>query len=403
VLSGSKILTMPNEMETAVRRLILRSFQSPGDVVMLSAAVRDLHAARAGEFQTDVRTSADAIWEHNPHITPLREREPGVETLDMHYPLIHQSNQRPYHFIHGYVQYLEERLGVRIAVTGCHGDVHLSQEEKEAALPHPELYDVGSLERQQLGATGASSEERSAPAASHIKSPGREHARGERAPSGEPSPRAGSRMKNFWIVVAGGKYDFTAKWWNPASFQKVVDALRGRVHFVQCGEEGHWHPRLEGVTDLVGKTSLREFIRLVYHADGVLSPVTLAMHLAAAVETRPGKPGNRACVVVAGGREPAHWEAYSQHQFISTNGALPCCAEGGCWRSRCQLVGDGDGKDRRNVCRMPVQVSEDLRIARCMEMIRPEDVIRRIELYYEGGALRYENGRGGEGAEGVRG
>ena len=33
-------------METTVsqRRLILRSFQSPGDIVMLSAAIRDLHA-----------------------------------------------------------------------------------------------------------------------------------------------------------------------------------------------------------------------------------------------------------------------------------------------------------------------------------------------------------------------
>ena len=42
-------------------RLILKSFQSPGDIVMLTAAVRDLHAAYPGRFQTDVRTSADAI------------------------------------------------------------------------------------------------------------------------------------------------------------------------------------------------------------------------------------------------------------------------------------------------------------------------------------------------------
>src|SRR4051794_11771937 len=37
-----------------VRRLILRSFQSPGDVLMLTAAVRDLHVAAPGRFQTDV-------------------------------------------------------------------------------------------------------------------------------------------------------------------------------------------------------------------------------------------------------------------------------------------------------------------------------------------------------------
>ena len=84
-----------------MRRLILKSFQSPGDILMLTAAVRDLHAAAPKQFQTDVRTSADAIWENNPYLTPLNESDGSVETLDMHYPLIHQSNQRPYHFIHG--------------------------------------------------------------------------------------------------------------------------------------------------------------------------------------------------------------------------------------------------------------------------------------------------------------
>ncbi|MFN0052609.1 MAG: hypothetical protein ACKV0T_10480 [Planctomycetales bacterium] len=96
------------------RRLILRSFQSPGDVTVLTAAVRDLHLAHPGQFVTDVRTSADALWQNNPFITRLNEGEPGVEQVEMHYPLIHESNQRPYHFLHDYVQYLERHLGLRI-------------------------------------------------------------------------------------------------------------------------------------------------------------------------------------------------------------------------------------------------------------------------------------------------
>jgi len=76
--------------------------------------------------------------------------------------------------------------------------------------------------------------------------------------------------------------------------------------------------------------------------------------------------------------------------LISTNGALPCCVEGGCWKSRCQLVGDGDPKDAHNVCHMPVHVREDLRIPKCMVMIQPEDVIARVELYYRGGALQHK-------------
>ena len=327
-----------------VTRLILKSFQSPGDVVMLSAAVRDLHAAHPGKFQTDVRTSADAIWENNPHLTALNEGAPGVRSLDMHYPLIHQSNQRPYHFIHGYHQYLERQLDLRIPVTAFRGDVHLSEQERDSPPPHTEL--------------------------------------------GVPD--------DFWIVMAGGKYDFTAKWWDPAGYQAVVDALRGRIHFVQCGEAGHWHPRLRGVTDLVGKTSLRRLMRLMYHAAGVLCPVTLAMHLAAAVPTKPDKPKQRACVVVAGGREPPHWEAYPHHQFIHTVGAAPCCMHGGCWKSRCQRVGDGDAKDRHNLCERPVEVSPTLRIPRCMAMIRPEDVVRRIEIYYEGHAREYVSGEPAE-------
>jgi ADP-heptose:LPS heptosyltransferase/SAM-dependent methyltransferase len=308
---------------------------------MLTAAVRDLHAAAPGRFHTDVRTAAPALWENNPHVTPLHESEVGVESLDMQYPLIHQSNQRPYHFIHGYAQFLEERLKVQIPVTQFRADIHLSAEERRMPPPGTAL---GVPER-------------------------------------------------FWIVIAGGKYDFTAKWWDPSAYQKVVDQLQGRVTFVQCGEQGHWHPRLTGVVDLVGKTTTREFVRLMYHADGVLCPVTFAMHLAAAVETKPGRPKRRACVVVAGGREPPHWEAYPHHQFLSTNGALSCCTDGGCWKSRCQLVGDGDEKDRHNLCEQPVQIQPDLRIPRCMHLITPEAVIRAIQLYYDGGALPYNAAR----------
>jgi hypothetical protein len=99
--------------------------------------------------------------------------------------------------------------------------------------------------------------------------------------------------QDFWIVVAGGKYDFTAKWWDPSRYQRVVDHFAESIQFVQCGESHHYHPRLRGVIDLVGKTDVRQFVRLMYHASGVVCPVTFAMHLAAAVEVKPGRPKNR--------------------------------------------------------------------------------------------------------------
>lgn len=323
-----------------MQRLILKSFQSPGDIVMLTAALRDLHVAHPERFQTDVRTSADALFEQNPRITRLRERDAGVQTLEMHYPLIHQSNHLPFHFLHGYVQFLEARLGVKIPLTAFRGDIHLSEAERQQPPPGHHL--------------------------------------------GVPA--------NYWIVMAGGKFDFTAKWWNPASYQAVVDHFLGKIAFVQCGEAGHWHPPLKNVVPMVGKTTLRDFVRLVYHADGVLCPVTFAMHLAAAVPTKPGKPRHRPCVVVAGGREPPHWEAYPQHRFLHTVGTLSCCIDGGCWKSRCQPVGDGDEKDRRDLCDRPVQVTPDLRIPLCQELILPADVIREIDRYYQGGVMKYADG-----------
>ena len=122
-----------------VRKIILRNFQSLGDGTMLTGTVRDLHIAHPGKFETDVRTSAEALWLHNPYITRLSEGQPGVECIDMHYPLIHESNQRPFHFIHGFTQYLEQVLGIKIPVTRFAGDIYLSAAEKNSPPPGTEL------------------------------------------------------------------------------------------------------------------------------------------------------------------------------------------------------------------------------------------------------------------------
>jgi ADP-heptose:LPS heptosyltransferase len=317
-----------------MRKLILTSHQSPGDIVMLTAAVRDLHRCHPGRFLTDVRTSCPALWEHNPYLTPLDERDPDVETIACEYPLIHRSNQEPWHFLHGYADFLGRHLDVPIRVTEFRGDIHVSPEEKRWFSTVEEI-------------------------------------------KGRSTP--------FWLITSGGKTDYTIKWWDPARYQQVVDHFRGRIEFVQVGERGHLHPALEGVVDLRGATSLRQLVRLMYHAQGVVCAVSLLMHLAAAVEVKPGMPKNRPCVVVAGGREPPHWETYPHHQFIHTVGALMCCDSGGCWKSRTVPLGDGDEKDRpENLC---VDVVGSL--PHCMDMITADDVIRRIDQYFAGGAVRY--------------
>ena len=316
------------------RKLILRNFLSPGDLVMLTAAVRDLHRCHPDRFLTDVRTSCPELWQGNPHLTPLSETDPGVEQIDCHYPLIDRSNEAPFHCIHGFTDFLSTRLRLPIRPTVFRGDIHLAAEER------------------------------------HWKSVVHELA-------GMDLP--------FWIVNAGGKFDYTIKWWDWKRYQRVIDYFRGQILFVQVGELGHYHPPLKHVIDLRGKTELRQFVRLIYHSQGVLCGVTALMHLAAAVPTRPDRPADRAAVIIAGGREPTHWEAYPHHQFLHTVGALRCCATGGCWRSRTRAIGDGEVADRpENLC---LDVVGDL--PRCMSMITADQVIRRIKIYFDGGSMRY--------------
>lgn len=315
------------------RKLIFTNFQSPGDIVMLTAAVRDLHLCHPGEFVTDVRTSCPDLWLHNPWLTPLSESDPDVEVFPCHYPLIHRSNQLPYHFIHGFMEYIGERLGVRIFPRHFKGDIHLSEDERHGVWSFGKLLGDGV----------------------------------------------------YWLIAAGGKFDFTVKWWDPARYQAVVDHFAGRIQFVQVGEKDHHHPPLNGVIDLRGKTTLRELLGLMHRAQGVVCPVTLHMHLAAAVDTSPGRPLNRPCVVIAGGREPPHWEAYPFHQFHHTVGMLECCALGGCWKCRVFPLGDGDSKDLLPALCADVVGS----LPRCMDMISTEDVVRSIEKHFTSGLYSF--------------
>ncbi len=319
---------------TQPRKLILQSHLTVGDVVMLTAAVRDLHCLCPGRFITDVRTAFPDLWAHNPYLTPLDPVDPSVETLGCDTPLVGRSGQVPCHYLYAFEDFLNRRLGLQLEPTAFHGDIHLSERERLAPSPIREL-------------------------------------------AGQDAP--------YWLISAGGKPDLTIKWWAAERYQEVIDHFRGRIQFVQVGQVGHHHPHLDGVMDLRGRTHLRQLIRLIHKADGVLCGVTALMHLAAAVPRPAHRPGLRPCVVIAGGREPPHWEAYPGHQFLHTVGALRCCRDGGCWKARTRCLGDGAREDEAD--RLCVDVVGSL--PRCMHLITAEAVIRKIETYFEGGMARY--------------
>lgn len=159
---------------------------------------------------------------------------------------------------------------------------------------------------------------------------------------------------------------------------------RDSVTWVQIGAAEHSHPALQNVVDLRGRTSIRELILLMHRAGGVITPVSFPMHLAAATPMwKQPASRRRPCVVLGGGREPASWVGYNEQQYVHTGGALPCCDNGGCWRSRVEPLGDGDAKDK-SLCiyRVKSAISGKV-IQKCMDMIYPEQIALLVRQYLE--------------------
>ncbi len=310
------------------RPIILRCLLSPGDVLTLTAAIKSLHDFYPTQYETDVRTSCDAIFEHNPYITKLDDS--AGDAIEMHYTeLINRSNQAPNSFLRGYTDHLGKQLGVPLDLSTNRPHLWLSEDEKKWMHQIQE----------------------------HVT----------------------QRNTKYWIVVAGVKSDFTLKQWPVEYYQEVVDRLRGKIQFVQVGENHHDHPRLKNVIDLVGQTDARQLIRLSWWASGGLGPITFLHHIFAAFE----KP----YVAILGGREPVSWTQYPVQTTLHTIGALPCCQSGACWRSRVVKLNDGQEQDQ-NLCEQPVMGMQQP-VGRCMALITPEDAVRAIQRYYEGGAVAY--------------
>ena len=314
-----------------MEKLIIRNTQSPGDYVVLSAAIRDIHKAYPGRYAIGVDVPERAVFMANPYVD-LNLRGGGRKIVAK-YPLIGRCNQERRHFLWGFVDYFNEQLNLKSVLTELRPDLHLTPEE---------------MANSPLGA-----------------------------------------VKPYWVMVSGGKRDFTAKWWLPGSWQQVVNVLNKRFEIVQVGGGSHVHPTLTGVRNLVGKTSFRELMRLIYHSDGVMCIVTCLMHIAAAF--------NRPCVIVAGGREPWWWEGYTQenrlanlrhgipnwapplndtyvpHRYLHTLNQLPCCMNKGCWITKIE--------PQKGSCQTPATI-HGRRLPKCMEMITADHVIQAVESYY---------------------
>jgi ADP-heptose:LPS heptosyltransferase len=300
------------------RKVILKNHLSPGDVLAMSAAVYSLHRQHPGHYRVAVDTTANEFYEHSPDVERLdRAQVEGWEQVEFHYDAVNACNQRGIHFLQGCCEFFEHAWGVRVPLLTNRPLIYLSDAEKSWL---PQVQEI----------------------------------------TGKPT--------KYFVLCGGRKGCFTSKHWGAANYQRVVDILRGKVLFVQVGEKGHHHPPLQNVINLVGKTDLRQLVRLCYHAEGGLGGVTLLMHLMAALE----KP----YVCLMGGREPVQWNSYPRQQLLHTVGMLPCCRDGGCWRSRTVKLGDGDEKDN-SLCENPMPCGEEY-VPKCLMMLPPERVAESI-------------------------
>lgn len=302
-----------------MKKLILRNYQCPGDILAMTAAVESLHRTYPGDFKTDCRTTAWEIWQNNPYVQEICSDDPDATVIEMEYPAIHRSNSEPLHMMDGFTEHLANQIGRPISTKVNRPMLYLSDEEKGWVNQVREQFTQG-------------------------------------------------REIPFWVINAGSKSDFPAKQWPVEFYQEVVHRTRGKIQWVQIGASEHNHPSLDGVMDLRGKTDTRQLIRLTYHAQGGLGPITFLMHLMAAHR----KP----YVCIAGGREPVQWIAYPTQHTLHTIGGLSCCRHGACWKSK--VIPDDSG----SVCDKPVYGMQRP-VARCMAEIGPSEVVRVLERICE--------------------
>ncbi len=315
-----------------MEKVVLVNDLSPGDILIMSVAIRSLHKAHPGKYLLDVRSPCNEIFQNNPYVTKLPIPDPAaankaIEDLKKdeghppimvgdtkyvisHYPEIHRSGMSGLSFADGHRMFLEKQLGVPIPRCGMKPDIFFSTQEM--ALPRM-----------------------------------------------IPGP--------YWIINAGIKNDYTLKWYN--HHQEVVNLLKDHITFVQIGLLAHNHPPLDNVIDLRGKTSLRQLFLLSNYAHGAICCVSLQMVIMAALS----KP----CVVISGAREGVRWQLNPDHRFLYMNGAMKCAIYDGCWKSK------------REECTFKSKDNQPM----CLELIRPEDVARAVELYYLGGRLKMESNK----------
>lgn len=355
-----------------MRKILFRHNRALGDTLMFTAGIRDFKLLFP-EISINAKTSFPELFANNPYIDgAITNNTPGVECYTVGYPTIQHCNGTFNHFTSAF-------LFDMIAMTDGHKPLIMSIGELCSAFSGGRVGDMDCKFHE-----GDKAKEPFVSWRKRFKSITEKAFRkcGDLHMSDSEKKTkiisANYDIERYWVIAPGGKRDCTAKIWDWRKFQKVIDHFDGYIKFVVIGKRDLLVEPLRGTINLVGKLKIRELLPLVYHADGCVSGVSFLMHLAAAIPPR-NKKEIKPCVSIYGGREPVSFTGYD-HQILHTIGAMPCCDYGGCWVSH---LSPDQEKATGRICNHIVSRG-GRKIQQCMDMISADDVIRAIEIYYQG-------------------
>lgn len=122
---------------SAPERILLTHQRSPGDIVCMTAVVRDLDASHPGRFAIHIKSDCPELWEHNPHLTGNwhTQSPTGMRRIRVCcQPQLNIANTTRLHYVTAFHRAMSLALDLKIPVLQPHGDLHLTDEEREVPL-----------------------------------------------------------------------------------------------------------------------------------------------------------------------------------------------------------------------------------------------------------------------------
>lgn len=313
---------------------MLKCNQSPGDILLLHAAIREVRKAYGDRFRFSPDTPWNDLFLNSPYVCNAEHLfDPVIFETGQDWTFI---NQRSDHLIQEFTRSLIGNMNTHLHldlkvpyITEFRAAMFMSEEEKNKSV-----VDI----------------------------------------VGDDLP--------YWIIDGGFKAtDYNTKRWPTENYQAVVDGLLGKVRFVQMGREKEGdpdrHPPLKNVVNCIGKTeNRRDLVRLFYRSSGVVTPISFPMHLCSSLPMATGPQRLRPCVVIAGGRESTAMIQYPGHTIMSMIGKIDCALMGACLKVHVEDRQDSYKGPSQERCLRPQDG-----VAACMRMITPDKVIRAVEDY----------------------